>query len=101
MKKKNKNFNFDNDNFKIIFSHFFINNFYDEYKFQIKIYFLNGNLIGRDFKGNIFYWLYFFKETNFLSENVIENKKIIFLILFQKIKKLMIYILIMHVKKMS
>ena len=79
LKKKNKNFNFDNDNFKIIFSHFFINNFYDEYKFQIKIYFLNGNLIGRDFKGNIFYCDYddciSLQNQTFLSENDIEDKK--------------------------
>ena len=79
LKKKNKNFNFDNDNFKIIFSHFFINNFYDEYKFQIKIYFLNGNLIGRDFKGNISYCDYddciSLQKQTFLSENDIEDKK--------------------------
>ena len=79
LKKKNKNINFGNDNLKIIFSHFFINNFYDEYKFQIKIYFLNGNLIGRDFKGNIFYCDYddciSLQKQTFLSENDIKNKK--------------------------
>jgi hypothetical protein len=79
LKKKNKNFNFDDDDCKIIFSHSFINNFYDEYKFQIKIYFLNGNLIGRDFKGNISYCDYddciSLQKQTFLSENEIEDKK--------------------------